>query len=161
MEQKIGSDNKRVQVTKRKLKQKEKVHKVRGKRIKNLNEKLETGKNFKHFCLNLKKRISKKTITYLFLIMADVFLIIYVARKNVVNYADFFGKSIFVGEKKNLFLGRNNISLIVTLFFYLYICLMNRFFLKQKNTKKFFIGLLLFLVILNGVLFYCFTTRVY
>lgn len=161
MEQKIDSDNKRVRVTKRKSKKKKEVHKIRGRRIKNLNEKLETGKNFKCFCLNLRKRITKKNITYLFLSMADVFLIIYVARKNVVNYADFFGKSIFVGEKRNLFLGRNNISLIVTLFFYLYICLMNRFFLKQKNTKKFLIGLLLFLVILNGVLFYCFTTRVY
>ena len=104
---------------------------------------------------------TKKNIIYLLLIVVDIGLVIYVARKNIVNYVDIGEKNIFIGDKKNLWLGRNYISLIITVFFYIYTCVLHRYFLHEKNTKKFLIGLFFFLIILNGLLFYLFTVRVY
>lgn len=109
----------------------------------------------------LRKVFSKRNITYLVLLLLDISLVIYVARKNIVNYVEFGGYDLFVGEKKILFLGRNYINVIITVFFYAYFCMMNRFFLKQKNTKRFLFILFFGLVILNGVLFYLFVKRVY
>lgn len=161
MERVIHSKKETGKVVKRKVKSKKDVNKIRGRKIRSYDE--EKGQNnfFSRIWYEIKKRMTKKNVTYLFLGVIDVILIICVARKNVVNYADFLGKSIFVGDEKNLILGRNNISIVVTLFFYGYICLVNRFFLGQKNTKKFLVSLLFILVVLNGILFYCFTTRVY
>lgn len=136
--------------------------KIKGKKLNDLGT-----KHSKEDVLTIKKStfkekiFTKKNITYFIMFVVDIILIIYVARKNVVNYVDITDKSIFIGDKKNLWLGRNYISPIVTSFFYLYTCILNRYFLKEENTKKFLLGLFFFLITLNGLLFYLFTIRVY
>ena len=37
--------------------------------------------------------------------------------------------------------GRNYVNLVIIVFFYIYICLINKFFLQKKNTKRFLFGL--------------------
>ena len=70
-------------------------------------------------------------------------------------------QDIFVSKTSYLLFGRNYINLIITIFFYLYICLINRFFLKRKNTKRFLWWLLIGIIFLNLVLFFCFTRKIY
>ena len=115
---------------------------------------------------NKKKRswknlFTKKNITFFILFLLDILLVIYSANKNIVNYVTISNQDIFVSKTKYLLWGRNYINIIITAFFYLYICLINRFFLNRKNTKKFLIWLLVILVLLNMVLFCIFTKRIY
>ena len=109
----------------------------------------------------LKKYLNKVNVTYFLLFIFDVALVIYLARKNVINYVEVFDEEILVGKMKYLFLGRNYINVVVILFFYIYICLINRFFLHRKNTVKFLLLSLVVLVILNILLFILFSKRVY
>lgn len=109
----------------------------------------------------LKKYLNKINVTYFLLFLFDIALVIYLARQNVINYVEVLDEEILVGEMKNLFLGRNYVNIIVIVFFYIYICLINRFFLHRKNTIKFLILLLVVLVILNVLLFVLFSKRVY
>ena len=109
----------------------------------------------------LKKYLNKVNVTYFLLFLFDVVLVIYLARKNIINYVEVLDEEILVGKMKYLFLGRNYINVVVILFFYIYICLINRFFLHRKNTVKFLLLLLVVLVILNVLLFILFSKRVY
>lgn len=111
--------------------------------------------------INLKKFMTKANIVYLIVFLLDVFLIIYVARKNIVHCVSFAGDNLVMGDKKNLFFGRNYISILITMFFYLYICTIHSLFLKRKVNKKFLIGLFFGLFLLNVILFYVFTIRIY
>lgn len=131
---------------------------IKGKKIRN-NVKMVEGSNCEK---NHKKSIfTKKNIIYFILFLLDASLVIYVARENVVNYVKIVDQDIFVSQTRNLFLGRNYITLVITAFFYLYICLIHRFFLREKNTKKFLIWLLVILLLLNFLLFFLFTKRIY
>ena len=108
-----------------------------------------------------KKYLNKVSITYFVLLLLDIILVIYAARLNVVNYAVVLDEEIFLSKTRYLLWGRNYVNVIIIFFFYIYTCLINRFFLKRKNTKKFLIWLLIGLIILNVLLFIIFTKKVY
>ena len=110
---------------------------------------------------DVKKYLTKDNITYFALLLFDIVLVIYLARKNIVNYAVVMDEEIFVSKTKYLLWGRNYVNVIVIAFFYIYTCLVNKFFLKKKNTKKFLLWLFGILVIINVLLFVIFTKRVY
>lgn len=116
---------------------------------------------FNKFLAIIKNKITKKNILYLVLLILDIAIIIYSARYNFANYISMGTKTIFVGETKNLLFGKNYISLITTIFFFSYICIINKFLFHQKINKKFVLSLLIFLLILNISLFYIFTKKVY
>lgn len=109
----------------------------------------------------VKNLMTKRNITFFILILLDIILVIYSARKNIVNYVTVYDQDIFVSKTRYLLVGRNYINLLITGFFYLYICLINRFFLLRRNTKKFLGWLFVILVIMNFVLFFLFTKRFY
>lgn len=110
---------------------------------------------------DLKKYLTKDNITYFALLLFDIVLVIYLARQNIVNYAVVMDEEIFVSKTKYLLWGRNYVNVIVIAFFYVYTCLVNKFFLKKKNTKKFLLWLFGVLVVVNVLLFVIFTKRVY
>ena len=107
--------------------------------------------------------ITKETISYAILSIVDIILIIYAARKNYANFVSIAGsKSIYIGKNtRYLLLGKNYITLIITLFFYIYICLLNKLILHKTNTKKFLILFPIILLITNCLLFYIFTNKIY
>ena len=105
--------------------------------------------------------LKKDVITFLILIFFDIVLVIYSARLNVINYAVVFDKEIFISKTSYLLLGRNYVNVIIIAFFYIYGCLINKFFLKRKNTKKFLFFFLLILIIINIMLFAIFTKKVF
>ena len=105
--------------------------------------------------------LTKVNITYFIFFLMDIILVIYLARGNKVNYVLMFEEEIFVSKTKYLLWGRNYVNVIVTAFFYIYGCLLNRFYLRRKNTKKFLILLLGILLIVNNLLFIIFTKKIY
>ena len=107
------------------------------------------------------KFLTKMNITFFLLYLLDIVLVIFCARQNKVHYVEILDQSIFVGDTKNMLWGRNYINVLITLFFYLYTVLMNRYFLHRKNTKKFMITCLFSYLIINLLLFYVFTVRVH
>lgn len=107
------------------------------------------------------KYLTKTNITYFVFFLIDIILVIYLARGNRVNYVLIFDEEIFVSKTKYLLWGRNYVNVIATSFFYIYGCLLNKFYLKRKNTKKFLISLLAILLIVNVLLFIIFTKRIY
>ena len=121
----------------------------------NVNEDISSNKKLLVKCLN------KKCFIYFLLLLFDVILVIYSAKNNVVNYVTIAGEDIFVSKTRYLLVGRNYITLIIITFFYGYICLMKRFFLHEKLTKRYLTLLFVILVILNFSLFFIFTERIY
>ena len=111
--------------------------------------------------IDIKKYLTKVNITYFVFLLVDIVLVIYLARQNIVNYAVILDKEIFVSKTRYLLWGRNYVNVIVIAFFYIYGCLLNKFFLRRKLSKKFLAGLLAILLILNVLLFIIFTKRVY
>lgn len=111
--------------------------------------------------INIKKYLTKANITYFGLLVLDIVFVIWLAKKNIVNYVTIFDDKIFVSKTRYLLWGRNYVNVIAIIFFWGYICLINKFFLHKKNTKKFVIGLFIGLVVLNVLLFILFTKRVY
>lgn len=107
---------------------------------------------------NLTKR---EVISYGILFLVDIVLVIFCARQNVVHYVDYGEIDFFVSKTRYLLWGRNYVNLIIIAFFYIYGCVMNRFFLQRKNTKKFLIWFLVSLLVINVTLFLIFTKRVY
>lgn len=112
--------------------------------------------------VKLKKKIINKTsITYLGLILFDVLLTIYIARQNVINYVVIADKKIMISKLNYLLLGRNYVNVVLMLFFYGYTCIVNKFFLKRKNSIKFLILVFGLIVCINLLLFYLFSNKVY
>lgn len=111
--------------------------------------------------IDLRKYFTKVNITYFILLLLDIILVVYSARRNIVNYVVVLDEEIFVSKTRYLLCGRNYVNLVIIVFFYIYICLINKFFLQKKNTKRFLFGLFIGLVILNLLLFALFTKRVY
>ena len=121
--------------------------------------------NTKKSQINIKKRnrvmINKTNVTYFLIGICDIFLVLFCAFKNKVQYTVIFDESFLVGKTRDMIFGKNYINLIITFFFYVYLLLMNRFFLKRRNTKKFLVGSFFAFIIANFVLFYLCTKRVY
>ena len=111
--------------------------------------------------INLRKYLTKVNITYFILLVIDAVLVVCLARKNIVNYVVISDEKFFVSKTRYLLWGRNYVNLIVIAFFYIYTCLINKFFLHRKNSKRFLIWLLFILILLNCMLFVLFTKRVY
>ena len=107
------------------------------------------------------KILTKVNITYFVLVVLDIVLVIYMARQNVVNYVVILDQEIFVSKTKYLLFGRNYINLIIMTFIYIYTCLIAKFFLKKKITRKFLGCLLVGIFIFNILLFFIFTRKVY
>ena len=111
--------------------------------------------------LNLKKYITKQNIIYLIIAISDIFLIIYSARRNMINYVKIENKKMYLGAKTNLIFGRNYISLVTTLVVYIYTLLINKVYFKKKINIKNYIIFLILLLLSNCLIFYIFTNRVY
>lgn len=134
--------------------------KIKGQKIQSVKTGIKNQSN-SGLVFKLRKNFTRKNVTYFVLFLVDIALVIYSARKNIVNYVVVSDQSIFVSKTRYLLFGRNYINLIITSFFYLYICLIHRFFLHEKNTRKFFVCLFFSLIILNCLLFVIFTKRIY
>ena len=117
--------------------------------------------NISKYMKRLKKYLTKTNTTYLVILLLDIILTIYLARQNMVNYAVVLDEEIFISKTRYLLLGRNYINLITTPFFYIYLCIINKFYLHNKNTKKFLLYSLLILIITNITLFIIFTQKIY
>ena len=127
---------------------------------------LKKRKNKKKNYLNgfdIKKIIknNKNKLVLLILGLLDIILIILCARDNVANYVMLNGEDIFVGETKNLLLGRNYITLIITVFIYVYGFFINKILLKNKIKLKYWVFLFVIILVINMLLFYLFTSKVY
>ncbi len=109
----------------------------------------------------IKKFFNKVTVSYILIFLLDIVLVIFCATKNKVNYTSILGDEFVIGKNSAMFLGRNYVNVFITLFFYLYILAINKVFLHVKNTRGKMIMFFLCLVILNLVLFFVFTKRVY
>ncbi len=135
---------------------KESTKKKKEKKSNNLNNKTKTTKN------KLPK-ITKEYIIYLILGLLDIVIIIYSARHNYAHYVSIAGsKNVYIGDTfRNLIFGKNYITLVITAFFFSYICLLNKFMFHKKNTKKFVLILLISLILVNCILFYTFTNKIY
>ena len=125
------------------------------------NKKKNNNKDIVNKELLFSKYLTKVNITYFIFFLIDIILVIYLARGNRVNYVLIFDEEIFVSKTKYLLWGRNYVNVIVTAFFYIYGCLLNRFYLKRKNTRKFLLSLLGVLLVVNVLLFIIFTKRIY
>lgn len=104
---------------------------------------------------------NKMFIVYIILLLLDLGLIIYTARGNIVNIVNINGRDMYVGEFKNLLFGRNYVSLVITLFIYLYFMVVDKFFLKNKFNIKKYLLVLICLILFNILMFYLFVNRVY
>lgn len=111
--------------------------------------------------LNLKKYITKQNVIYLIIAISDIFLIIYSARRNMINYVKIENKKMYLGAETNLIFGRNYISLVTTLVVYIYTLLINKVYFKKKINIKNYIIFLILLLLSNCLIFYIFTNRVY
>lgn len=110
---------------------------------------------------NVKKIFTKKIIIYFLVMVIDIVLTIYCARRNILNYVTINDKEIIVGGTKKLFFGRNYITIVITLFFYGYICLVNRFVFKERRREKFYVLWFLVLILINVLLFSLFSRKIY
>lgn len=107
------------------------------------------------------KLFTKVNIIYLFVFLCDIILVIFCAMRNKVHYVTILHKDIFVGKTKYLIFGRNYVNLIITIFFYLYVLFINKFFLKKKNSLGLMIGLFIGVFVLNIILFFIFSKKIY
>ena len=123
--------------------------------------KVSKNKTNKKQKLNLKKYITKQNIIYLIIAISDIFLIIYSARRNMINYVKIENKKMYLGAKTNLIFGRNYISLVTTLVVYIYTLLINKVYFKKKINIENYIIFLILLLLSNCLIFYIFTNRVY
>lgn len=121
----------------------------------------QNNNNFSKYILKIKKYLTKQNITYFTILLFDIILTIYLARHNMVNYAIVLDEEIFISKTRYLLWGRNYINLITTTFFYIYLLIINKFFLHNKNTKKFLLYSLLIITILNLSIFIIFTKKIY
>ena len=104
---------------------------------------------------------NKVKLISLILFLFDVFLIMYVGRKNVANYASVNGEEIFIGKTRNLLFGRNYVTIVVSLFIYIYGLIINKFIIKKKFSIKKLILIFGLILIFNMIMFYLFTRKVY
>jgi len=110
----------------------------------------------------LNKILTKKNIIYLLIAIADIFLVIYTARRNNINYITLDKENyVYLGSKTNLIFGRNYITIVISLVVYIYYLLLNKIYFKTKLTKKRIIIPIFIIFIINCLIFYLFTNKVY
>ena len=111
--------------------------------------------------INIKKFFSKKMVICYIVLLIDLGLIIYCASRNILNYVMVNGERMLIGNGRKRFLGRNNVTIVVTLFIYLYICLLNKFVFKKKFKILFYVILFILLIVFNCIMFFVFSKKVY
>ena len=127
---------------------------------KKINKKSTTKNQKKAKEIKIKLKDSK--FYSIILTLIDISIIIYSAKHNYVNYVSLPGKGkILIGTTKNIVFGRNYITLIVTCFICIYTFICNKYLFNIKNTKKRVLLTILFYLIINLVLFYLFTNKIY
>lgn len=134
---------------------KKEVRKVNTKKkeVKSNNKKFNKIKSF----VNKNKNILLVSI----LAVIDIILIICFARDNFANYAEVDGEVIFVGKTRNLLFGRNYIGLIVTFFIYIYGLIVSKVLCKNKLEIKKSVLWFGLIFVVNMILFYVFTNKIY
>ncbi len=108
-----------------------------------------------------KSFFTKANICHILLIVCDIVLVIYCARNNKVHYVKMFDENVLVGNTKDMLLGRNYINVIISCFFYIYMLLIERFFLHRRVNKKTLIRFFVGVWCINLLLFFVFTQRIY
>ncbi len=110
----------------------------------------------------IKNRLTKQNLFYFILSIIDIVFIIYCARHNYANYVTNPTEgTFFIGDSKDLLFGKNYIVIIFTCFIYIYLLLANRIFFNLKHTKKKMLKLFIAIFLINTVLFFIFTKRIY
>ena len=109
----------------------------------------------------LKKVLTKQNIIYFIILILDISILVYAARHNIINYTTLEGKTQYLGNKRNLFFGRNFITLLETFVVYLYFMLLNKFYFHKQLTKKYLVLSFVLLLFINCLVFYLFTIKVY
>ena len=108
-----------------------------------------------------KKYFMKLHLCHFLLIVCDIILVIYCARQNKVHYVKLFDENIFVGNTRDLVLGRNYVNVIISCFFYIYMLLIEKFFLHRNVNKKTLICFFVGIWCINLILFCIFTQKIY
>ena len=134
-----------------------KNHKIKGRQL-SLNKYHSSRDSFMEvFFVSCKRNI----FIYIFLLIVDVMMVVFMARNNVVHLVRLNGNQIILGGTKYLLFGRNYVNLIIISFFSMYIICLQRFIFKKRITWKYITFVVLFYFLFNVLLFYCFTKRVY
>ena len=105
--------------------------------------------------------LNRKCVTYFLIVFFDVLMVIYCACQNKVQYVKMFGKDIFVGKSKDMFFGKNYINIIIIIFFSIYLLAIRKGLFHKKFTKKSLVITFCGFFLINLILFYIFTKRVY
>ena len=110
----------------------------------------------------IKEKLTKQKLLYLLIAFIDIIFIIYCARHNYANYVKSAQDgSFFIGDSNDLLFGKNYIVILFTCFIYIYILLSNKIFFHIKQPKKSMLKLLIALFLINIILFFIFTKRIY
>ena len=110
----------------------------------------------------IKTKLTKQNLYYLLIALIDLIFMIYAARHNYANYANSPTEgTIFIGDSKDLLFGKNYITIVFTVFIYIYIILSNKIFFNMKQSKKNMLKLFIILFIINIIIFFAFTKRIY
>ncbi|MBR3162286.1 MAG: hypothetical protein IKF19_06115 [Bacilli bacterium] len=122
----------------------------------------KTNKEQKKVIAKNRTKLTKQKIFYSLIASIDITFIIYCAKHNYANYVNSpIDGTFFVGDSKDLLFGKNYINLIFTTFIYIYLLLSNKIFFNKKTTKKNMLKLLITLFLINTILFFAFTKRIY
>jgi len=132
------------------------------KEVRKVNTKKKSSKNNKKVDSFINFINKNKNILLVSILgIIDIILIICFARDNFANYAKVEGNTIFVGEIRNLLFGRNYIGLIVTIFIYIYGIVVSKVLCRNKiGIRKTILWFVLVFVV-NMILFYVFTNKIY
>ena len=134
-----------------------KNHKLKGRQL-FLDKYRSKGDKSKEVLLISCKR---NILIYMFLVIVDVVMVVFMSRNNVVHLVRLNGKQIILGSTKYLLFGRNYVNLVIISFFSIYTIILQRFLFKKRIIWNYVIFTVLFYFLLNIILFYCFTKRVY
>ena len=112
--------------------------------------------------LIIKEKLTKKNIFNLLICLIDITLIIYFARHNYANYVTSKTEgTFFIGDSKDLLFGKNYIVIIFSSFIYIYTLIINILLFKIKYSNKKQLKLFIITFLINIVLFFIFTKRIY
>ena len=107
------------------------------------------------------RAFGKEYLVYTLIMVCDIVLVIYCACQNKVQYVKMFGKDIFVGKSRDMFFGKNYINIIIIIFFSIYLLAIRKGLFHKKVTKKSLLITFCGFFLINLILFYIFTKRVY
>ena len=128
----------------------------------NKKKKTNKSKHNKNIINLIKEKLTKQYLLYLLIALINLTFIIYCARHNYANYVKSEQDgTFFIGDSKDLLFGKNYIVIIFTSFIYIYILLSNKIFFHLKQSKKSMLKLLILLFLINIIIFFIFTKRIY